>query len=371
MKLYDCIIIWAGPAGIWIALKLAELWISYLILEKDSIWASFKKWNSQTRFITPSFTGNAFGHVDLNSIDYDTSPGFFHMKEHLSGKEYAEYLEAVVKNYKVHVQENEKVLSVEKKNNDFVVHSETNSFMARYIISAVGEFSFPSSGSIVGYKNTVHYSQLQNYESYNDEIWPIPIIWGYESSIDAAYNLYKKWKEVHIFSPHTINELHTSDPSKILSPYTSEKFSEMEDSPRVMIHTAVIREIKKENETYTLITDTGEKHSFWSRPILGTGFVNGLSYLGGFASSRDDGLPLLNEYDELEKTSGIFVVGPQVRQDDLIFCFIFKFRLRFWVIALEIAKRLKKEGIKKKKREWERQGFFLDDLSCCGDECSC
>jgi putative flavoprotein involved in K+ transport len=46
-------------------------------------------------------------------------------------------------------------------------------------------------------------------------------------------------------------------------------------------------------------------------------------------SHRPDGMPEINRYDELKKTKNIFIVGPQVRQQETIFCFIYKFRLRF------------------------------------------
>jgi uncharacterized protein YcgL (UPF0745 family) len=61
-----------------------------------------------------------------------------------------------------------------------------------------------------------------------------------------------------------------------------------------------------------------------------------------------------------------------VRQEDLIFCFIYKFRQRFWVIVLEIAQRLWKNiDYQQVKKSWIKQWFYLDDFSCCDNECIC
>ena len=68
-------------------------------------------------------------------------------------------------------------------------------------------------------------------------------------------------------------------------------------------------------------------------------------------------------------TKGLFLVGPQVRQDNIIFCFIYKFRQRFAVVANQIARRLR---VSTEPLEWyRRHGMYLDDLSCCGDACAC
>ena len=63
------------------------------------------------------------------------------------------------------------------------------------------------------------------------------------------------------------------------------------------------------------------------------------------------------------------MVGPEVRQDDVIFCFIYKFRQRFAVVANQIADRLQIDV--EPLEEYRRYGMFLDDLSCCGDDCAC
>lgn len=80
-------------------------------------------------------------------------------------------------------------------------------------------------------------------------------------------------------------------------------------------------------------------------------------------------LDRLTEQDESIKTPGLFLVGPEVRHGRVIFCFIYKFRQRFAVVAQAIGERL---GLETEALEMYRRPYmFLDDLSCCNVECAC
>ena len=81
-----------------------------------------------------------------------------------------------------------------------------------------------------------------------------------------------------------------------------------------------------------------------------------------------DSAPLLNEYDESTKTPGLFLVGPAVRHQELSFCFVYKFRQRFGVVADAIARGL---GYRTAAavEECRDMNMFLDDFSCCQSAC--
>ena len=66
-----------------------------MLLEREEIGASFKKWPEEMKLITPSFTTNFYGHLDLNAVISGTSPAFMLRREHPTGKEYALYLKAI------------------------------------------------------------------------------------------------------------------------------------------------------------------------------------------------------------------------------------------------------------------------------------
>lgn len=85
------------------------------------------------------------------------------------------------------------------------------------------------------------------------------------------------------------------------------------------------------------------------------------------------GKVILNDNDESTKTKNLFLVGPQVIHNDAIFCFIYKFRQRFPIIAETIGKRLKldKKILNEIIDEYKKNNFYIKDLSSCGDSCSC
>lgn len=370
-KIYDVIIIWGGAAGLWLWKKLQELEIDYLILEKNEIGSSFSKWPDYTRFISPSFPSNAFWQTDLNSLDSESSPWVFSGKEHPSWKDYAEYLQWFSDFYDMNVKEHAQVESIEKKDDIFDIHTSTDVYTTKFLCCAIGEFSFPCYGDIEGYEHSLHSSKFKNTELFENTSCTIPVIWWYESAIDAAYSLVQAGKKVHIFSWELIDDEDTTDPSVRLSLYSLERYKKMQQSWLLTVTSAHIQKISCSDGTYTLFWD-GEEYVFQNQPITATWFQSKVKILWDFVSYNDDWFPLLNEFDELQKTPNIFIAWPWVRHPDLIFCFIYKFRLRFWVVALEIAKRLGKDiDYESIKKAWEKQWFFLDDFSSCGDECVC
>lgn len=161
--------------------------------------------------------------------------------------------------------------------------------------------------------------------------------------------------------------------------------------------------------------------------MLATGFSLGSSpscVLRGLSDWDDTGRPILSpDCDEVEKTKGLFVVGPMVKHtvdvghvddglrvpscakigglktderemlepEDVIFCFIYKFRCRFALVAGEILSRLiaeyhavdsagdgsivvDQEGhrklaeVERMCQKWKDRGMLVTDLSCavCG-----
>jgi hypothetical protein len=79
----------------------------------------------------------------------------------------------------------------------------------------------------------------------------------------------------------------------------------------------------------------------------------------------------LTKCDESTICPGLFLCGPQVRQDNEIFCFVYKYRQRFAVVMNEIAKRLKVPETETEKavEECRKRNMFLDDVSCCKATC--
>ena len=111
-------------------------------------------------------------------------------------------------------------------------------------------------------------------------------------------------------------------------------------------------------------------------PVLCTGFVGSVASAAPHLFNLADesakgclaGAPLLTKEDESTKVPGVFLVGPTVRHGELSFCFIYKFRQRFAVVADAICKGLGRDT-KAAVEECRKMNMFLDDFSCCEATC--
>ena len=106
-KLFDVIVVGAGAAGVGVGIALAHAGVgNFIIIERETVGASFSSWTEETRFITPSFPSNSIGMLDLNSIAVGVSPAYNMRVEHPTGREYAEHLKDLVDFFELRVEEN-------------------------------------------------------------------------------------------------------------------------------------------------------------------------------------------------------------------------------------------------------------------------
>ena len=116
-------------------------------------------------------------------------------------------------------------------------------------------------------------------------------------------------------------------------------------------------------------------------PVLCTGFEGSVASVAStardlfeFAREEEEargclcGAAMLTDEDESTKTPGLFLVGPAVRHEDHVFCFVYKFRQRFGVVADAIAQGLghETEDTVHQCREFN---MYLDDFECCKGAC--
>jgi hypothetical protein len=130
----------------------------------------------------------------------------------------------------------------------------------------------------------------------------------------------------------------------VLSPYTRERLRLVESNDRLEINfnAEVVKTTQDVNCGFRVHTADGRHWDVKQAPILGTGFLKG----GGARQIKElwmwdhEGHIVLSDLDESIATPGLFLVGPQVRHEQRIYCFIYKFRQRFARIARQVAQRL-------------------------------
>ena len=372
MRRFDVVIVGAGAAGIGIAAMLKELGVERMVvLERGEVASTFNKWPKEMQLITPSFTTNFYGHLDLNAVVASTSPAYMLRKEHPTGREYARYLKDVVEYFDLPVIEQVNVEKVLHTGGSFKVQiTKETPIESRFVVWAAGEFQYPNTNSFAGAEFCLHNSLVKSWKYVKgDEIY---IIGGYESGMDAAIHLSRLGKKVRVLDRDRIWSKRTTDPSENLSPFTFERLEKEMTHKRIeLFGQSVVREVRIEQGRY-LIYVKGKSLPYQSTtpPILATGFKSSLTLVEElFDWEKEKSYCLLNEEDESIKTPGLFLVGPQVRHDDLIFCFIYKYRQRFGVVANAIGNRLELET--ELLQSYRDEGLYLDDLSCCGQECVC
>ncbi|MEO0433065.1 MAG: NAD(P)/FAD-dependent oxidoreductase [Cyanobacteria bacterium J06656_5] len=365
---YDVVIVGAGAAGIGCGVVLKELGLErFTVLDRHQVGASFSRWPKEMHLITPSFPSHGFGLLDLNAVTLKTSPAIAFRQEHVSGKQYAIYLQTVADHFELPIQTEMDVQSVTPlPQGGFTLHTSSGELSTQFVIWAAGEYQYPKLNPFPGAEHCLHNSQIQSWtELEGDEFI---IIGGYESGMDAAANLVAMGKKVGVLDRSNAWVDPDPDPSISLSPYTLQRLKFVYNSGRLdLVGNAPIEEVKPIPGGYAVYSEY-QKWMTTHPPILCTGFDTSLKQISPlFDWSK--GYAALTENDESTLTPGLFVSGPSVRHGDLIFCFIYKFRQRFAVIANEIAQRLDLDLTPLE--AYRQAGLFLDDLSCCDNDCIC
>ncbi|MCZ0927220.1 NAD(P)-binding domain-containing protein [Halomonas janggokensis] len=373
MQYYDVIIVGAGPAGVGLATLLAKLPdLDYVLLEGGRIGESLRRWPAQTRFITPSFYSNPFGLADLNAVDASSSPALYCGVEHPSGTQYADYLRFVAQQHELPIREDWLVQQVATAaDGGFVVSGEQGELHTRFLVWATGEYQFPALSPFPGASWCPHYAEVENWADFTDSRYTV--IGGYESGVDAAVNLVQQGRSVRLLarksswdpdSPH--------DPSLSLSPYTRGRLEAAVSTGRleIVFGADIVEVVANADGGFSIHAADGRQWACEQPPILGTGFLS-----GGGATQIDEwwewdakGQVLLTEMDESTRVPGLFLVGPQVRHDPQIYCFIYKFRQRFAMIATCLAERLDIDTwvLDEDNQVWGAFG----NQACCED-CQC
>ncbi len=366
---YDAVIVGAGAAGVGAAVALRHAGIeNFVVLDRHTVGASFASWPAETRFITPSYPTNSIGMLDLNSIAIGTSPAFSLEVEHPTGEEYAIYLRAVAHFFELPVRQDTDVMQIAKVGDGFRIDTADGTLQAKHVIWAAGEFQYPRLNGFVGSQLCRHTATIASYGELDGD--DFIVVGGYESGVDVAYHLAYRDKRVRLFDKDCPWEEESSDPSVALSPFTLERMREdwFVEQVKLFPHTP-IESVTRVDAMYEVTARDGHRFETRVPPLWAGGFEGSHKLVADLFERRDDGFPLLSEHDESTIVPGVFLCGPAVRHDNSVFCFIYKYRQRFAVVAKAIATSL---GLPAEElEEYRKWGMYLDDLSYCGEECVC
>ncbi|MEM1181737.1 MAG: NAD(P)/FAD-dependent oxidoreductase [Acidobacteriota bacterium] len=365
--LYDVVIVGGGAAGVGVAITLRDAGIEdFVILERQIVGASFASWPAETRFITPSFPSNSVGVLDLNAIAIGTSVAFTLGVEHPTGREFAFFLNLLAMHFELPIREKTDVLKISQAEGIFALETSDGRVYARHVIWAAGDFQYPKLDGFEGSHFCRHTATIPTYEELEGD--EFLVIGGYESGVDVACYLAEHGKRVQLLDTGNPWESKSSDPSVALSTYSLERIRKDSFAQHVeLLPETTVASVAPSGSGYEVVTQDGRRFETPVRPLFAGGFEGSHSLVPDLFEAREDGFPLLSENDESTLVPGLFLCGAAVRHDNHIFCFIYKYRQRFAVVAKAIATSL---GLEAEGLEMYRQwGMYLDDLSCCGQEC--
>ncbi|WP_283680378.1 NAD(P)/FAD-dependent oxidoreductase [Lentilactobacillus sp. Marseille-Q4993] len=368
---YSIVIIGAGPAGVGLGVTLQNYGISnFVILDKDKVGSTFDNWNHETHFISPSFTTNGFGYPDLNAVTPNSSPAFSLQSEHPSGQEYATYLRTVSLRNQLPVIGNTEVTRIIHNHNSYQLQLSSHQVIeARYVFVGIGDFSYPYSPEIPGKNFGIHYSSISDYDDF--EPTEQTIIGGNEAGFDAAINLAKRGIRSTIFTDTTAIDSQSPDPSKRLSTFTLNRFLNYMNMIRIVPGKELISIRKGEPERYYLTFSDTTTAVSQTRPIFATGFAACQSPLIKETFEVKNNRPVLNHYDESTLYPNIFLIGPQVTHDDVVLCYVYKYRQRFAPLTEEILARNGLIVNPMITQAYKDANMYLDNFDECDVDCEC
>jgi len=373
MSQHDVIIVGAGAAGVGMAATLKDFGIDdCVLLDRHEIGASFARWPAEMRLITPSFNSTPFGILDLNAVTLNTSIANLLGEEHPTGKQYSFYLQAVAEAMRIPTRTEWEVTDVEERaSGGFRLTGPKGTLDCTFLVWAAGEFQFPRANHFEGAEHGVHNSLIPSYHDLDGE--EFVVIGAFESGVDAAVHLAESGKKVSLLCSQPQLALTDQDPSLSLSPFTRQRLRlALIRGGHLEIHyDCQVAEIQTYQGGFAVYAKNGQAFYSPTPPILATGFRGGTGPVEHLFDYRADGEMLLTENDESTYTRDLFLAGPLVRHDHHIFCYIYKFRQRFAVIAETIADRLGVPVSEDLLETYERNQMRLIDLSCCDSVCLC
>ena len=189
-KIYDLIIVGAGPIGLACAIEAKKSGLDYLVIEKGVLVNSLFHFPTNMTFFSTS-----------NLLEIGNVPFIAH-SDKPTRREALEYFRRVVESWKLNIHFYEKVENIEKLSEEFSVSTTKGVYHTQKIIVATGYYDHYRALNIPG-------EELPKVKHFYDEPHPyigqkLVVIGAANSACDVALETYQKGAEVTmvIREPH-------------------------------------------------------------------------------------------------------------------------------------------------------------------------
>lgn len=180
-RIYDVLIIGAGPIGIACALEAKKAGLNYIVIEKGPIVNSLYHYPANMHFFSTS-----------EKLEIDNVP-FISKESKPSKQEALEYYRRIATSNSLNISLFEKVQKVSKEE-DFEITTDKSKYRSRRIIIATGFYDIPNKLELPG-------EQLEKVTHYYDDphlyaFQKVAIVGASNSAVDAALEIYRKGGDV-------------------------------------------------------------------------------------------------------------------------------------------------------------------------------
>ena len=181
-KVYNLIIIGAGPAGLSVGIEASKAGLDFLILEKGKLVNSIYNFPTNMTFFSTSL------NLEIGEIP------FISHSDKPTRREALEYYRRIFENYKLNIHFKERVIRSKKDQNIFEVETELNTYHSKNLVVATGFYDMPNLMNVPG-------EDLNKVKHYYDDAHPyigmnIVVVGGANSACDVALETWSKGANV-------------------------------------------------------------------------------------------------------------------------------------------------------------------------------
>src|SRR5690606_17175694 len=182
MKMYDVIIIGAGPIGLACGIEAKKAGLDYVIIEKGCLVNSLYNYPLNMMFFS---TSERLEIGDVPFISHQPKPNRF---------EALEYYRRVCSSWELNVQLYERVEAVRKNEGFFEIETAKGKYLSRAVVLALGFYDLPFLLNVPG-------EDLPKVKHYYDEPHPyylqrVVVVGAANSAVDVALETYRKGADV-------------------------------------------------------------------------------------------------------------------------------------------------------------------------------
>lgn len=319
MHYEECIIVGGGPCGLAAAIRLKELGINPLIIEKENIVHSIYRFPTHQTFFSSS------DRLEIGGVPFITENRKPTRNQALA------YYREVVKIKQLRIAPFEAVESVEKTGDHFTVTTSKERYEAKFVIIATGYYDHPNKMNIPGEElpKVFHYfKEAHPYFGQN-----VVVIGGKNSSVDAALALQQAGAKVTVL-------YRGSEYSNHIKPWVLPEFEAMVRNGKIaMVFHANVIEITPNSVIYEV---DGKREEIANDFVFAmTGYHPDHRFLTKMGVTIDPatGRPFFNEETMETNVEGIFIAGVIAAGNNANEIFIENGRFHGDLIASEIKKR--------------------------------